>query len=354
MTRLSIQTAAFSALLTISGAFSFTGPIYKGCRELSHGLLNLKALPTPEESAKVLSDYMTKAHEDKLKAIATAENKNRAEIEALKKEIKDLKQNKALASVSAPSGGAIVGFTNNKMLTEKLAAYQDFMSSYIVKAQEEKYKAVKAAEASIIKKYEEKLLLRSGSPSQESSDVNSAYSQRSAKIEAAAKAGKSRWADIEVAKSKVAASVGTLPTQGTTAPASPAQQKVAPTSIVDIPPEVVAADHGLRADGGVDGLTLAERVVFGAASKFKSSTPVVQSAVPSLFDLRSARVSAAAKAGKSRWGNMEVAKANSQAIAVMVDPQVVEKADHGLRADGGVSGPSLADRVNLGAQLLKQ
>ena len=99
-------------------------------------------------------------------------------------------------------------------------------------------------------------------------------------------------------------------------------------------------------------------MVLGSASKSSSSIPVVQSSSPTLYDLRNARISAAAKAGKSRWGNMEVAKAESQAIAVLnvgsksVDPVVVEKADHGLRADGGVGGPSLADRVNLGAQLL--
>ena len=31
----------------------------------------------------------------------------------------------------------------------------------------------------------------------------------------------------------------------------------------------------------------------------------------------------------------------------------IKAADHGLRADGGVGGPSLADRVNLGAKLLQ-
>ena len=39
------------------------------------------------------------------------------------------------------------------------------------------------------------------------------------------------------------------------------------------------------------------------------------------------------------------------AVAVAVPPEV-EAADHGLRADGGVGGPSLAQRVNLGASLL--
>ena len=37
---------------------------------------------------------------------------------------------------------------------------------------------------------------------------------------------------------------------------------------------------------------------------------------------------------------------------VTVTPEIAA-ADHGLQSDGGVGGPSLADRVNLGAQLLQ-
>ena len=43
--------------------------------------------------------------------------------------------------------------------------------------------------------------------------------------------------------------------------------------------------------------------------------------------------------------------ASAPAAPVPVPPEV-EEADHGLRADGGVGGPSLAQRVNLGAALL--
>ena len=39
------------------------------------------ATPTPEESAKVLTDYMAKAHEEKLTAIKAAEDKKQSEIE---------------------------------------------------------------------------------------------------------------------------------------------------------------------------------------------------------------------------------------------------------------------------------
>ena len=40
-----------------------------------------------------------------------------------------------------------------------------------------------------------------------------------------------------------------------------------------------------------------------------------------------------------------------RSVDIVASPEV-EAADHGLRADGGVGGPSLAERVNLGASLL--
>lgn len=344
-------------LVNLGESFSFT---HEGNSRSVRSISALNALPTPEESAKALSEYMAKAHEEKLKAIASLESKNRAEIESLKKEIEDLKKAK---------GGAIVqqdSISGNKVMTEKIAAYQNFMSTYIVKAQQEKYEAVKAAEAAITKKFEEKLLLlESGSQdssSEASSSVNQAYNSRSSKIQEAAKAGKSRWGDAEISRSKATSSVGVKPAQSSAAPATPVESKVKETPVViDIPPEVVAADHGLRADGGVSGLTLAERVALGAASK---NSPTTYEPKPSLYDLRNAKLSAAAEAGKSRWGGMEIQKINSLTSPVLnaatksevvssVDHKIVEKADHGLRADGGVGGPSLADRVNLGARLLE-
>merc|ERR1712166_925296 len=76
---------------------------------------------------------------------------------------------------------------------------------------------------------------------------------------------------------------------------------------------------------------------------------------------RNARIAAAAAAGKSRWGSAESEKATEEASKPSLSsstsstPAVVaaevEAADHGLRNDGGVGGPSLAERVNLGQQL---
>jgi hypothetical protein len=44
-------------------------------------LTHLYSLPSPEESAKALTDYMAKAHEEKLKAVQAAEEKKQAEID---------------------------------------------------------------------------------------------------------------------------------------------------------------------------------------------------------------------------------------------------------------------------------
>lgn len=105
-----------------------------------------------------------------------------------------------------------------------------------------------------------------------------------------------------------------------------------------VPPEVLEADHGLRADGGVGGLTLAERVAFGA--KAGGSVSVVAPAatitnvLPS-YTKRNARVVAAQAAGKSRWGPLE-----TERIQKLVS----------LPA-GSTDSPPAAG-VNLGARLL--
>ena len=44
--------------------------------------------------------------------------------------------------------------------------------------------------------------------------------------------------------------------------------------------EVVAADHGLQADGGVDGLMMAERVKNGAKADKSNSKAVVEAVAP--------------------------------------------------------------------------
>lgn len=323
------------------------------------------AIPTPEESAQALTDYMAKSHEEKLKAVKAAEEKSKTEIESLKEKINQLESNPSSSAIvntppPTPAAGSV------EEMSAKLVAYQKFMASYIVNAQEEKIKAIKAAEQAVSKKYEEKLstFMLSGAAEEsapaaivvdENAPGSKLYKERNAKVAAAAKAGKSRWGDKEVERVSTAAT-----SKAPTATTKPAVSTPAPT-----PPEVTAADHGLRADGGVGGLTLAERVALGAESKANgvaSPSSEVNGALSPInkmtevFHQRNAKIAAAAKAGKqSRWGGMEEKKvvelAESTPVLVaataVVPPEVIA-ADHGL----GTSGPSLAERVNLGASIL--
>lgn len=200
---------------------------------------------------------------------------------------------------------------------------------------------------------------------------SSLYDTRNKSVAAAGKAGKSRWGDAEV---KRATEETLKPALSSSAPAPEAPGAAAPAAPVDKTPEIEAADHGLRNDGGVGGPSLAERVnlgqqLFTASDAAAAEAPIaVVNIVPSAYDLRNAKIAAAAAAGKSRWGSMENSKATVLAAesssktlgaataAVATEPMIqvspeVEAADHGLRNDGGVGGPSLAERVNLGSGL---
>jgi hypothetical protein len=118
-------------------------------------LLHANTLPTPEESARALSDYMAKAHEDKLKAVAQCEKKYQLEIAELKAKIAQLEQNKFVA-ISSEDDSFLFPVTN-KAMTEKIAAYRSFITKYIVNAQEDKRRAVAEAEKKVRDYYEEKL-----------------------------------------------------------------------------------------------------------------------------------------------------------------------------------------------------
>jgi len=195
--------------------------------------------------------------------------------------------------------------------------------------------------------------------------TKNSFEARNANVAAAGKAGKSRWGDLEVLRAS-GNNVAAVPPPAVTAPATPAKVPVKADTSGPVPPEVEAADHGLRADGGVAGPTLAERVAGGSlafpANGASSTTPLALPREATLYNLRNAHVAAAAAAGKSRWGEKEVQKATEHAsrpafeafesFNTFITP-AIEAADHGLRADGSVGGPSLAERVNLGARLLQ-
>lgn len=285
------------------------------------------------------------------------------------------------------------------------------MANYIVESHQAKIKAIEAAQLATAKKYEEKLKLLGGStsapPAAAAPAESKLFQERSEKVAAAAKAGKSRWGDAENAKaakgsigappvaSAAAAPAAALPdgselydkrnariaaaakagksrwgamendkAQQLAAGALPSASSSGSASNNAVPVDIVEkADHGLRADGGVSGPSLMERLNLGAELVAAEGQGTAPAPLNGLYDKRNARVAAAAAAGKSRWGPMENDKAKEMVAALpaggsassvaAVSNEIIEKADHGLRADGGVSGPSLADRVNLGAALVR-
>lgn len=297
-----------------------------------------------EERAAALSEYLAKAHEEKLKAIKAVEEKNAEEIMELKAQIEELKSSsRSSLTVSVAPGAKLEDLSKDELIA-KVYQFQRFMQDYIVKAQEQKVQAVKAAEADAFKKFlarQEQILTPSAvgsnfiatSTSQTSADLtartagSALYEARSRKVKDAAAAGKSRWGDGEVKK------VGGVPRLIKSVPSieqsmfsltriNGADVQVASeplSSSSPPPPEVIAADHGLRADGGVGGLTLAQRVALGSKANAAdpistSSTPVATaptrfaSAMSPLYQQRVSKELAAAASGKARWGEKEIQK----------------------------------------------
>jgi hypothetical protein len=101
------------------------------------------------DAASVLTEFMTKAHEEKIAAMKRIEDQYKTQLEELHEKVSVLED---AASQTTPTSGNSFAFpATNKDLTEKVAAYRSFISDYIVKAQEEKFKAVKRAEENITK-----------------------------------------------------------------------------------------------------------------------------------------------------------------------------------------------------------
>ena len=264
--------------------------------------------------------------------------------------------------LAQPSASGNISDLTKEELAARLVAYQSFMAKYIVESHQQKVKAVKAAEEAVAKRFEEKLKLLSGSAAPTpaapiqvttASKETQLYTERSAKVSAAAEAGKSRWGDMEVAKAAQAASATTV----ASAPVTNVGAAILGGTInggavvpaprdVPVPPEVEAADHGLRADGGVGGFTLAERVFLGAniiqvnGAEGVPMVGVTNSAATRLYQNRNVKVAAAAKAGKSRWGPLELKKIQSALSSLPASSAATSQVGRG------------DSRVNFGAQIV--
>ncbi len=115
--------------------------------------LRLNSKPTPEESAQAFRDYIVKSHQAKIEALKQLEDEKNKEIKALKESLKD----KASSPSSIPSTELGSQASEEDEMRQKLQSYQSFMADYIVKAQEDKARAVREAKATTIEKFENKL-----------------------------------------------------------------------------------------------------------------------------------------------------------------------------------------------------
>jgi len=414
--------------------------------------------------ADAFTTYMAKSHEDKLRAVKVAEDKKNIEIQDLKRQIEEIKSgstttttSSSIVNINTSSDGSI------EVISAKLAAYQTFMSQYIVRSQEDKFMAIRAAEEAMSRKLDDKLNAFMLNPADASAitivkevEIKEPVVPKSepavvaevvvesvkevvkeepvvskpepvAAVKVAVKveekikeAVKEETKTPVVPKPKPPVAVAKAPVETKKAAPKKKEEKDAPAEAEydpSTPQEVIDADHGLRADGGVGGLSLAERVALGADSSAAgpvhgaleevngstidpaclTSVGTVINPLHRVYFERNTVVATAANAGAhNRWGvreealainyiadhlaiaaagggadataaaaagvitiaatsNTNGAVAENQKLEVVMNqepkPEVVE-ADHGLRADGGVGGPSLSQRVNVGAQLL--
>ncbi|KAL9181692.1 hypothetical protein ACHAXT_012035 [Thalassiosira profunda] len=102
--------------------------------------------------------------------------------------------------------------------------------------------------------------------------------------------------------------------------------------------QVVAAAAAGKSRWGALEVEKAKELLGSAPAATVASTTASATASP--FEQRNAQVVAAAAAGKSRWGNMEVEKAKGGAAVAVVETPAAP------------ASVSLEDRVNLGARLL--
>ena len=124
----------------------------------THHPAAVRALPTPEESAQALTDFMAKAHEEKIRALADLDQKYKQQVEELQAKLAQYETTTTKNSTAVASNGNSYEFpATNKELTKKVAAYRDFIADYIVKAQIAKVSAVAAAEKKMRDQYDELL-----------------------------------------------------------------------------------------------------------------------------------------------------------------------------------------------------
>jgi len=161
----------------------------------------------------------------------------------------------------------------------------------------------------------------------------SLYDLRNSQIIAAG--AKSRWGSAEINRAIK---------NGATAPSSQSTVSTAPseTAFTSRNAQVVASANAGQSRWGEMEVEKAKQVVSLEDRVNLGASTLSSEVAATVFDSRNAQVVAAANAGKSRWGNMEVERAvKSGATAAVAAVKEEVKPSIGLE-----------DRINLGASLL--
>jgi hypothetical protein len=114
---------------------------------------------SPEESAAMLTEFMAKAHEEKIRAMAGVESKYGDQIAELQAKIQELEKTNGSSPVpvvpTGPNSYALPA--TNKAMSESIQAYRTFLSDYIVHSQTQKMEAIARAEKKLAEKYEARI-----------------------------------------------------------------------------------------------------------------------------------------------------------------------------------------------------
>lgn len=300
---------------------------------------------SPEEQrAEALSQYLSRAHEEKLRAIQELEMKKAEEIKSLMKQLESLRSETIPLPVDP----------EKEQMKKEIQQLRYDISQFKQQAEIDRANAVKEVEEKMKQMYESKQQgAKTASEPAPASSESDLFDARNAHIAKAAAAGKSRWGDMENQKAAAWTPTTSLVNGASYEPVPGTANKEmlgvarAQTSAIEVPPEVAAADKGLRKEGAVGGMSLAERIAMGSnagaiaveharetgksmkvADLPATSTQeeVARVSAPSssggtsLYQIRNAQVAASGAAGKSRWGSLEVQKAAGRAIQITYTP----------------------------------
>lgn len=321
-----------------------------------------------EARAAGFSDYMIKAHEEKLRAINEIERRRREETRALQEELAELRSLLGDTPRHSISKAAAVGMQSKdsptnlfstmskEALIQVAEQYHSFISKYIVDSSIEKHFAVKAAEAALNQKWEERLRVMSESTSLKTSTAvddtkiqstaseysavvrqsgdqlpsksTQLYIQRNAAVLAAGSAGKARWGEMELDKIRqINSNLLNLQSKVTdlSVPSRNQNQQDEIQKInINHMKDTIASDstsilHSLRNEAvraaGIAGKSRWGKMELDKINKSSVTTGATSHHVAAtLQDMRNAAVTAAGAAGKSRWGPMELNRINKPSV----------------------------------------